>query len=65
MNLPKQARPVMRDVSRDPIGARVEGAQPEPPNPWLNTCLQFCYSRPPGEFRDFCIQTCYGTYGHG
>ena len=27
MNLPKQSRPVIRDVSRDPIRARVEGAQ--------------------------------------
>jgi hypothetical protein len=26
MNLPKQCRPVIRDVSRDSVGARVEGA---------------------------------------
>jgi hypothetical protein len=26
MNLPKQSRPVIRDVSRDPIRARVEGS---------------------------------------
>jgi hypothetical protein len=42
MNLPKQSRPVIRDVSRDPIKARVEGAQP----PFLSICLAACRRMP-------------------
>jgi hypothetical protein len=64
MNLPKQSRPVIRDVSRGPIRARVEGAQPEP-NPWLGPCLEFCNRMAEGYPREFCIRNCYGTYGHG
>jgi hypothetical protein len=45
MNLPKQSRPVMRDVSRDPIRARVGGTQAPVigghRNPVL-ACLQWC-----------------------
>jgi hypothetical protein len=37
MNLPKQSRPVIRDVSREPIRARVEGAQPT-----VGDCLRWC-----------------------
>jgi hypothetical protein len=68
MNLPKQSRPVIRDVSRDPIRARVEGAQPVigGHRTLLAQCLQFCagYGHNP-QFQQHCIQTCYGTYGHG
>jgi hypothetical protein len=60
MNLPKQSRPVMRDVSRDPIRARVEPQQED----WLGPCLAFCHQRmAPGYPRDFCIANCCGTYG--
>jgi hypothetical protein len=52
MNVPKQSRPVIRDVSRDPIRARVEGAQ-TPCQIWcagleapgsnaFNRCVNFC-----------------------
>lgn len=64
MNLPKQSRPVIRDVSRAPIIARVEGAQPwigEHRNPLLIQCLQFCRNYP--HLGQFCIDNCYGTYG--
>jgi hypothetical protein len=37
MNLPKQSRPVIREVGRDPIRTRVEGAQP-PPTPCQRAC---------------------------
>jgi len=41
MNLPKQSRPVIREVSRDPIRARVEGAQ--------TPCEIYCANeQPPG-----------------
>jgi hypothetical protein len=63
MNLPKQSRPVIRDVSRDPIRPRVEGAQP-PPNPLLAQCLAFCQRMAPGYPREFCTTNCYGTYGN-
>jgi len=40
MNLPKQSRPVVRDVSRDPISARVKGSRklrgPEECPWWVN-----------------------------
>jgi len=52
MNLPKQSRPVIRDVSREPIRAHVEGAQTfcerwcaqlQPPGSnAFNTCIYFC-----------------------
>jgi len=64
MNLPKQSRPVMRDVTRAPITAQVEGAQPSPPigedpNPGLRLiqCLQFCRNHP--NLGQFCINQCY------
>jgi hypothetical protein len=58
MNLPKQSRPVMRDVSRGPIRAQVEGAQ-------LDTCLWACrrtYPQP-GEDRNICEGLCHLYYG--
>jgi hypothetical protein len=38
MNLPKQSRPVIRDVSRDPIRARVGRSAPVPPPHLPNPC---------------------------
>jgi hypothetical protein len=64
MNLPKQSRPVMRDVSRDPIRARVEGAQhadPWRPDP-LQDCLRRCWMLP-GPEGGACASRCYEQYG--
>jgi hypothetical protein len=38
MNLPKQSRPVIRDVSRDPLRARVQGSAPVTPPPPFDPC---------------------------
>jgi len=38
VNLPKQSRPVIRGVSRDPARAKVKGAQPTP----VGDCLRWC-----------------------
>jgi hypothetical protein len=68
MNLPKQSRPVIRDVSRDPIRPRVEGAQiiGGHRNPLLAQCLEWClHSGYDPQFQAHCRQTCFGTYGHG
>jgi hypothetical protein len=67
MNLPKQSRPVIRDVTGDPIRARVEGAQRDPPVPQLpglGRCLELCRTRfPPGHGQDFCIENCWAVFG--
>ena len=56
MNLPKQSRPVIRDVTRDPIRARVEPQQ-------LERCLQLCTLRvPAGPARELCKQNCYEVW---
>jgi hypothetical protein len=63
MNLPKQSRPITRDVSRDPITARVQGAQVDPvPNPWLLQCLNRCRLLP-GPEGGACASGCYERYG--
>ena len=67
MNLPKQSRPITRDVTRDPIRARVEGAQGDPPVPQLpdlGRCLELCRTRfPPGKpGQNFCIENCWHVY---
>jgi hypothetical protein len=59
MNLPKQSRPVIRDVSRDPIWARVRAAQP-PSN--ISICLQWCRVMCPRNYAG-CEMSCHG--GHG
>jgi hypothetical protein len=52
MNLPKQSRPVIRDVSRDPIRALVEGAQ--------TYCERQCalYSSPGSNAWARCVSFC-------
>jgi hypothetical protein len=60
MNLPKQSRPVIRDVTRAPITAQIEGAQPwigGHRNPLLTQCLQGCAGY------QFCENACYAVYG--
>jgi hypothetical protein len=65
MNLPKQSRPVIRDVSREPIRARVQGAQVDPvPNPWFlrfQACLNRCRMLP-GPEGGACASRCYEEY---
>jgi hypothetical protein len=53
MNLPKQSRPVIREVSRDPIGARVEGAQ-------LMACLNWCAANCNPHQYAGCEMRCHG-----
>ena len=49
MNLPKQSHPVIRDVSRDPIRARVGGAQWVEKAPVDPRCFENCRNLPPLE----------------
>jgi hypothetical protein len=55
MNLPKQSRPVIRDVSRDPISARVEAAQPS----FISICLAACRRMPLLGDRIACENNCH------
>jgi hypothetical protein len=61
MNLPKQSRPVMRDVSQAPLKAQVEGSQ-------SNLCI-FCRTKCdelPGVLRVLCYEMCNQTLcSHG
>jgi hypothetical protein len=61
MNLPKQSRPVMRDMSGAPIRARVGGLQPPDA---LRLCLQWCKIMCPYAGRhSACEMGCYGGLG--
>jgi len=67
MNLPKQSRPVMRDVSRDPTRAQVEpganggGGWVMPPINFLANCLAGCGA---GAAQDMaCVNFCHRYYG--
>jgi hypothetical protein len=77
MNLPKQSRPVIRDVTRDPIRIRVEGAQSWTPglNPYrydpeeivarqaaLNACLEKCRERSTPYTAYLCEENCRLAY---
>ena len=57
MNLPKQSRPVIRDVSRDPIGARVRGAD------GLSDCVHGCRVLPAAK-QNACINMCTQLWGN-
>jgi len=47
MNLPKQSRPVMRDVSREPLKAQLQGSQICPctllPEPIRSICCAIAH----------------------
>jgi hypothetical protein len=60
MNLPKQSRPVIREVSRDPIRTRVEGAQEIGWQRRYANCQRQCagYAPPGSQAFDRCVNEC-------